>query len=243
MSKLRFHNGWLLGFGIFFCTSPLYADTSLVLKPFTASFSVKRNVIPLGKLELKFSLNGTGDYVYHAHTMPGMLAGWFSADEVIEESRGRLSNNSIHPSHYTYQGEDGEKENTALSFDWNSAEVETTSHGVTWSQSITPGTQDKLSQQLLVRLDLAQEREEMTYQVADGGKIKSYHFRVDGEEQIKTPYGQLRCLRVMRSKASRKPDYTIWFAPELDYLPVKIERRQSGRTYRMVLDELKMENN
>ncbi|MCU7907033.1 MAG: DUF3108 domain-containing protein [Candidatus Thiodiazotropha sp. (ex Epidulcina cf. delphinae)] len=228
-----------MAIGILLCANQLFADPGLVLEPFSATFSVKRNLIPLGELELKLSLNGTGDYTYHAHTMPGMLASLFSGDDILEESHGRISTDSIRPVRYHYRDEAGKAENTELAFDWSNAEVHTSSGGTTWSQPITPGTQDKLSQQLLVRLDLAHGRKEMAYQVADGGKIKQYRFRVEGEERIKTPYGRLDCLRVKRSKASQPPDYTIWFAAKLNYLPVKIERQRSGRTYRMVLDELR----
>lgn len=241
-TNLRFHGRWLLGIGILLCASQLPADPELVLKPFSAAFSVKRNFIPLGELELKFTLSDTGDYSYHAHTMPGMLTGLFSGDEILEESHGRLSGDDIRPLRYHYRDEGGEAENTALAFDWDALEVHTSSGGITWSQPIAPGTQDKLSQQLLVRLDLAQGKKEMAYQVADGGKIKQYRFQVEGKDPIETPYGRLDCLRVKRSKASRAPDYTIWFAPELNYLPVKIERQRSGRTYRMVLDELREGN-
>ncbi|MES9990566.1 MAG: DUF3108 domain-containing protein [Candidatus Thiodiazotropha sp.] len=241
MAWLRYPMSWLIGFTALICYTAVQAETLLQLKPFSASFSVKRNVMPLGELSLEFSLSEQGAYIYRAHTQPGMLAGWFSAGEVIEESRGELHQGSIQPSHYSYRDQDDEEESASLEFDWGSGEVHTTSGGVRWSQPIARETQDRLSQQLLVRLHLAQGRRQITYQVADGGKIKQYHFRVEGEDQIDTPYGEMRCLRVERSKGTRKPDYTIWFAPQLDYLPVRIEREQSGRLYRMALDKISLD--
>lgn len=144
----------------------------------------------------------------------------------------------MQPSDYRYRQELDEADNTQVRFDWAEAKAYTTSGGVTWAQPIEPDTQDRLSQQLLVRLHLAQGRQTMEYQVADGGKLKLYRFQVIGEERVKTPYGHLQCLKVARSKGSRPPEYTIWFAPQLDYLPVRIERRLSGRRFLMVLDEL-----
>ncbi|MES9974522.1 DUF3108 domain-containing protein [Candidatus Thiodiazotropha sp. LNASS1] len=238
MIRLRYHSGWLLGITALFCCMPLNADTEGLLKPFSATFSVKRNVIPLGELMLEFSLNEKGEYHYNAHTLPGMLAGWFSADEIIEVSQGRLTGDAIQPISYTYKDLGNENERTELVFDWQADKVRTTSGGVTWSQPIASGTQDRLSQQLLVRLHLAEGREDISYQVADGGKIKRYRFLVEGEEEIETPFGQINCLRVRRSKESRKPDYTIWFAPSLGYLPVQIERKRSGRLYRMVVETI-----
>ncbi|MCU7808312.1 MAG: DUF3108 domain-containing protein [Candidatus Thiodiazotropha sp. (ex Semelilucina semeliformis)] len=231
--------GWWLSMGIMFlCFSPA-ANSDSIFKPFSASFSVYRSAIPLGKLELEFSLPAKGRYFYHAHTRPGLLAGLFSGDEIVEESHGSLNPQGVTPERYHYQQDDGDEENTLVHFDWSENKVNTTSEGVTWSQPIEAGTQDRLSQQLMVRLHLAQGSDDLEYEVADGGKIKHYRFQVVSRETVKTPYGKLNCLRVERSKESRPPDYTIWFATELDYLPVRIERKQSSGHYRMVLDELK----
>ena len=127
-----------------------------------------------------------------------------------------------------------------VEFDWNKQRVATTSKEITWFQEISNGTQDKLSQQLQVRIHLANGRQQISYQVADGGKLKTYRFQVVGEETIESDYGTYRCLKVKRSKSSNHSDYTIWFAPELGYFPIKIERTKGGKTYRMELDELSL---
>ncbi|MET0067737.1 MAG: DUF3108 domain-containing protein [Candidatus Thiodiazotropha sp.] len=211
-----------------------------LLKPFSATYRVHRNIIPLGSLTLSLELGDDSRYIYRAHTYPGFLAGIFSRNEVLEESRGQLLAERVEPDMYRYRDQDVSEENTELSFDWGRLTVDTHSRGVTWSQEILPGTQDKLSQQLQVRRHLAEGRTHLIYQVADGGKLKTYEFMVDGDETLETPYGSLRCLRVRRSKESAPADYTIWFAPELDYFPVRIERKQGDRVYRMELKSLSL---
>ncbi len=216
---------------------PARAEDPL-LKPFSATFSVHRNIIPLGELHLALKLLDGGGYSYTAHTFPGMLAGLFSRNEVLEESRGTLHPDWVQPSLYRYQDQEESSENMEVTFDWNDHVADTSSHDITWSQTILPGTQDKLSQQLQVRRHLAQGRAHLDYQVADGGKLKTYQFMVDGEEPIETPYGAYDCLRVKRRKESGATDYTIWFAPELDFFPIRIERIQGDRVYRMELQTL-----
>jgi hypothetical protein len=224
-------------FGLLFSVAMATAAEPF-FKPFTAEFSIHRSAIPLGSLELKFTLDDAFEYNYHAHTQPGFLASWFNGDEADEESRGRIISEVVVPESYRYKESVNEKDNSQVRFDWRERKVYTTSGGVTWSQKMEAGTQDRLSQQLMVRLQLAGGKKEVSYQVADGGKLKHYLFRVVGEEPIKPPYGRLHCLKVRRSKESRAPDYTIWFARELDYLPVRIERQQGSGHYRMELERL-----
>ncbi len=224
--------------GLFLTGYALTVAAAPLLKSFSASFSVSRGVIPLGSLDLKFTLGEAGDYRYLAYTQPGLITGWFSGDEITEESQGRLVPGGVVSEHYRYNETNDQDDNVEVRFDWPARKAYTTSDGITWAQAIGPDTQDRLSQQLMVRLQLAEGRDELSYQVADGGKLKRYHFKVVGEEPVDTPYGRLPCLKVRRSKESRPPDYTIWFAPKLDYLPVRIEREKDGNHYHMVLDEL-----
>lgn len=227
-----------LGLGLLLLCASLSVHGDPLFRPFVASFSVARGIMPLGELELSFSLDSDGVYAYRARTQPGMLVGWFSGEEITEESHGRLNADALTPDRYLYRQEPDAGENTRIRFDWDAAKAYTTSGGITWAQSIEPGVQDRLSQQLAIRLHLAQGKRSVEYQVADGGKLKRYSFQVVGEESLKTPIGKLDCLKVERSKEGRPADYTIWFAPALEFLPVKIERQQSGKRYRMVLDEV-----
>jgi hypothetical protein len=236
---LRKPGGWRLILGALLFSISLAASPAQFFKPFSARFSVSRGALSLGDLELKLSLDAAGDYRYHAHTVPGLLARLFSGEEIVEESQGSLTPKAVIPAHYSLQQAGNDEEDKEIRFDWRDEKAHTTSEGVTWSQHIDAGTQDRLSQQLMVRLHLAQGMRDMDYPVADGGKIKRYRFQVVGEEQVKTPYGRLRGLKVQRSKGNRAPDYTIWFAPDLDYLPVRIERRQKSGNYLMVLEKVK----
>jgi hypothetical protein len=209
-------------------------------RPFRATFKVERNIIPLGHLTLNFTLSSDGAYRYTAHARPGMLADLFNRNEVIEESSGSFIEGRFIPEYYIYNDKEAPSESSQVRFDWSKERVISTSQGISWSQSIPEATQDKLSQQLQVRVHLARGLKQIDYQVADGGKLKTYHFQVDGDETIASVYGNFHCLRVIRSKASTHSDYTIWFAPELGYMPIKIERTQGGTLYRMVLEELSL---
>jgi hypothetical protein len=209
---------------------------TLQLEPFEARFQVSRNGLILGTMDIRFALDGKGTYTYIGHTKPGKLIGLFISDEVHELSEGSYRNNRIRPDHYHYLQDNGKrKKQTELEFDWSHGQVWTESKGHRWAQALSPDTHDKYSQQLALRLDLAKGTRQVSYPVADGGKIKTYHYRVVGEAVVDLPYGRLKCLQVRRSKDDHPHDYTIWIAPGLDYLPVKLERKRSSGDYAIEL--------
>ncbi len=226
-----------LGFGLI--ALQIHANPVFELKPFAAKYQVTRNSIPLGTLELQLELTAQGSYQYTGHTRPEAVIRWFISDEVHESSRGSYANQQIIPLSYEYrQSNGGVKKQILLEFDWKTKKVWTQSEGTRWSQTIDPGTHDKFSQQLALRLELSAGAKTASYPVADGGRIKTYHYKVVANEFINLPYGRLKCLKVRRSKENQPPDYTIWIAPELDYLPVKIERTRSSGKDSMELIQL-----
>jgi len=223
-----------LVWGLLLCFTEAWA--SLQLEPFEARFQVSRNGLNLGTMDIRFSLDGQGGYVYTGHTKPSRLIGLFITDEVNETSEGSYRNDRIRPDRYHYLQDNGKrKKQTDLEFDWPDGQVWTESEGKRWAQDLLPGTQDKYSQQLALRLDLAEGERQVSYPVADGGRIKTYHYRVVGEDSIELPYGRLKCLKLRRNKDDHPPDYIIWVAPELGYLPVKIERKRSSADYAIEL--------
>ncbi|MDJ0808095.1 MAG: DUF3108 domain-containing protein [Gammaproteobacteria bacterium] len=233
----------LLAIGLIILTPPLQASPGTELESFTARFQVKRNGLPLGNLDLRLVIN-EGQYHYTGHTRPGAIIRWFMADEVHESSKGTYADRQVIPLSYEFrQGNGKVKKQTLLDFDWQAKKVWTDSEGARWSQAIAVGTHDKFSQQLALRLSLSEGVKAVSYPVADGGRVKNYHYQVAGNETINLPYGRLKCLKVKRNKDNHPPDYRIWFAPELDYLPVKIERKRKSGRYSIELLEFNGRSN
>lgn len=161
-----------------------------------------------------------------------------SASEV---SRFTVENNILKPIRYDYQRRVmGKRREASLTFDWENESVTTDIENQPWRMTISTGVQDKLSYQLQMRMDLAAGKEEMVYEVADGGKLQEYRFQVIGEETIDTPLGQLKAIKVERDRGegSNRETY-IWFAPELDFMVIRIHQVETdGKNYLLFLKRL-----
>ncbi|UZE95006.1 DUF3108 domain-containing protein [Alkalimarinus alittae] len=135
--------------------------------------------------------------------------------------------------HYERNGWAVNDRRATLEFNWNEHKVLNDVQGIPWSMGIPDNAVDKLGYQLQIKLDLMAGKEDLVYQVADGGYLKEFHFSIEGEETIKTELGKVTAVVVKKVRSeSDNRDSTLWFAKELDYLLVKlIQIEADGERY------------
>ncbi len=165
-----------------------------------------------------------------------------------ESSLFYVTDDQILPVHYRYHRKIlNKKRDVEVAFEWPKLKVENTAGGSSWVMDIVPGTLDKQSVQMRLQLDLAQipaapnsQPKTYSYDVADGGHLKTYSFTTDGEDVIETPLGRYKAIRIKRDRGEESERETwIWFAPELDYTIVKIVQKEAdGKRYQLNLVEL-----
>jgi len=208
---------------------------NIKIKPFQASYQLSRNGLPFGHIEVTLQLDQRGQYRYAAKRRPNILTALIHDQTVTELSQGQLTQTEPIPSHYSYTKIKSKRSNTTkISFDWPHKRATTNNNGTPWSMPIPLGTQDKLSQQLAIQMALLQGQNVASFDVADGGHLKRYHYERERLERLVTPLGEMTTIRVQRKKQSTQ-DYTIWFAPKLNYLPVRFERKQPNGLFVMKL--------
>lgn len=215
---------------------PAYADAN-TLPAFKATYTTAFDLGISLKGEAVRELHQTEDGHWHfSSEAAAMMAG------ISEVTRFSYQpSEAIKPLSYRYHRKVlGKSRKASVDFDWGNQSVTTVVKDKPWKMQIPVGTQDKLSYQLQMRLDLLAGKTEMSYAVADGGKLKEYRFRVTGEEQVETPYGRYSAVRVIRDRGKDADRETlIWLAPQLNYLIIRLEQTESdGKTYALLLKNL-----
>jgi hypothetical protein len=216
--------------------APLNAElTQHKIKPFQAHYQLTQNGIPFGHTEVTLQLSKQDQYLYRAKTRPNILASLLNDQTIDEVSRGTLTKTRPLPNHYSYHKIKSDSNHTTLiGFDWLRKRATTNNNGKPWSMPIPDGTQDKLSQQLAIQIALIEGQDLVSFDVADGGHLKRYHYKREKLEKLITPLGEITTVKIIRSKQSTH-DYTIWFAPSLNYLPVRFERELASGQFVMKL--------
>ena len=191
---------------------------------FSAVYRLESGLFTIGETRRSLTTLKNGLHVFESYTRPtGMLSVFYNGD-VTERSLWKYENHMAVPVEYSYiDTNEKNKRDAVLKFDWDKLTVTNDINGDPWQLQIRQGTQDKLLYQVSIMMDLATDnkRKELNYLVADGGKLRKYDAKILREEKIRTPAGNFDTVRVVRE--DKKSITTLWCAPSLSYLPVRIE--------------------
>lgn len=114
-----------------------------------------------------------------------------------------------------------------IDFDWVNGKVANKLNDEEdWRMDIPPGTLDKLNATMQIRTDLLNNKHELSYDVADGGKLKNFSFAIVREEVINTPVGKLNTVVVKTLRKNKKRETYMWFAKDWDYVLARISQKE-----------------
>ncbi|MBI2994862.1 MAG: DUF3108 domain-containing protein [Gammaproteobacteria bacterium] len=212
----------------------LSGHRSLALE-FPGEFAVTYDLYSKGariaSMERAIARSEDGSYVYQSDTRAVGFIALFRKDHVVERSLWTMVDDSLRPLQYTYQRTGSKRDrNVSVRFDWDAQRIINTINGDSWRMPTAPNVMDKLLYQLAVMHDLKSGRTPLIYTVADGGKIKTYDFERRGEETVSTPLGDILTLKLTRHKQQSEQKMTLWCAPHLSFLPVKVENVEPDGT-------------
>ncbi|MGD2138367.1 MAG: DUF3108 domain-containing protein [Gammaproteobacteria bacterium] len=217
--------------GLLLAATLLAAAAAAALPEFEASFELRRDSLRIGTTTLSLSRDDNGQYRYESRTRPSSWTAWVLRDRRHESSRGHLDATGIRPLEYHYERRSGGRERTArLLFDWEGMRVENQVDGSRWGMHIPAGTLDKLASQLGMILALQRGESDITFKIADGGRLKEYRFRVLGKQTLEVPAGTFATVKLTRQRENSQYETHIWCAPALDYFPVRIRQRAADGT-------------
>ena len=197
------------------------------LPDFEASYQLKRGNLHIGTMVVELKTTTDGSYQYESRSWPARWASWLFKDKLLETSHGHIIDGQVRPDRYHYRRSGGSREREAiLSFDWDNMTVENNVQDSPWKMDIPQGTLDKLVAQLGMMFVLGKGKSEVTFNIADGGKLKEYRFKVLGHETLELPAGTFKTVKITKLRKNKKRETYFWCAPELNYLPVRIWQRE-----------------
>ncbi|MFT5895419.1 MAG: hypothetical protein ACI8VW_002294 [bacterium] len=202
------------------------------LSPFEVEFEVGNNLITAGTASLLLEKK---DKLWHYSltTQPRGVFKLAGKGNISEISTFKVFTNNdvaeLQPQTYRFRQDKERRRAVDAMFDWDSRTIEHTYRGNNVTESFTDPILDRLTVTLLIMNALRHDFQNTELPIFDTGRIKAVEFVYTGPEKLKTRLGNIETVRVInRSATGGSRETTTWFAPSLDYLPVKIEHRKRG---------------
>jgi len=206
------------------------------IPPFRAAYQLSHNGVEIGHVDLTVEAITSEQYKLSSKTESSGLLSFLRDDDVVETSLFEMTNTLIRPITYQYSEQLGNgTKNIQLAFDWQKLSVSNTSKGESWQMKIHLGVIDKALMQIALMHDLKQLKKNLNYQVADGGRLKTYAFTYQGEELININNKPYQTVRLARKKDNKSQITTYWCAKSLHMLPVLLTREKKYGTFKMEL--------
>ena len=197
------------------------------IAPFTARYTADWKGISVASSEIQLKQDSApGRYVYHwTITARGILRLAYS-DDLVQTSW--LSIDAGHARPEKYRGQQGSQK-LDLNFDWPNKRVTGVSENKPVDIKLVDGTQDVMSIQIEVMLDLQRGNLPKTFQIIDKDRLKEFNYNEEGTAKLKTAIGEIDTVIVVSQNAGNSRKLKMWFAPSLGFAPVQAERSRDGK--------------
>lgn len=193
--------------------------------PFRADYALHALGMTVGTSHWQLT-DTPGGFLFRTNSDATGLFALLHDEAIHEQTLWKRSGGRLRPVEYRYRRTGKKRRLVTVRFDWKRMRAYNTVNGDRWQLPIPEGTVDKLGYMLLLMHDVAHGARSMRYTIADGGKLKHYAFRVTGAQRMDTSLGDMPTLRVVRVGGDSRRSTTIWLAPSLGYLPVRIVHRE-----------------
>ncbi len=195
------------------------------LAPFMAKYDAFHNGSKLGHAEMQLEITGENEYRLSFRSKVSIM---LLSDKRSETSVFYLDQSGgLKPKTYQYSNKRLFKNSKLfLEFDAETNQIKRKgSDPINWQ-----GEWDNQ----LYRLDLLRQiksgKTKAEYKLINNrGQLRAYKFEVIGEEMLTLPFGNINAIKVKTIRSNKKRETYSWFAPDLDYMLVRLQQFKEGK--------------
>jgi hypothetical protein len=206
---------------------PAAASASEDLAPYRAVYRVERDGELGGRSEWTLSYEAAHRrYRFVSSTTAEGPLKLVAPKPVVETADFEYDNGAIVPLTFSYEdGTRSGERSFRTTFDWAEGQAYTAARGYSTQVEIDPGVLDPITAQVILMRDLATEASRLqtglAYRFVDGESIGTLSFSKCGSELVSSAQIETWLIEQRREGSSRRT--RLWLAPELGFLPIKIE--------------------
>jgi hypothetical protein len=197
------------------------------VQPFIAHYQADWKGISVGTSDIQLAPGGEPGHFLYTWTITAR--GIFRLayhDGLVQKSWLNVIDNHVRPAKYF--GKEGSS-SVEFNFDWEKMRATGLSENKPVDIKLQEGTQDVMSIQVEVMLDLMNGNLPKTFQIIDKDQLKEFNYAQEGSAKIRTEIGELDTVIVTSQRTGNNRILRMWFAPSLGFVPVQAERSRDGK--------------
>jgi len=194
---------------------------------FSAHYTADWRTINVGTSDIVLRTDSTPDHYLYTWTLTAH--GIFKIiypNDVVQRSWFSVAGGHVRPERY--RGEQGDAQ-VSIDFDWADGHATGASERKPVDLSIPAGTEDVMSIQIEVMLDLRSGKLPSSFHIIDKDELKDFNYTLEGPQRIRTALGMLDTVVVASQRPGNSRILRMWFAPSLGFIPVQAERSRDGK--------------
>lgn len=201
-------------------------------QPFSATYDTEWRGISAGTSRFELVHIGGNEYTYRSLNLARGLFRLAFPDAITQMSRFIIVDDAVIP--MSYRADDGSSKtdrDVSLDFNWQNSRVTGVAENKPVSVPLEPGTQDALSVQIALMIELAAGRSPKHFLLLDKDELKDYQYTREGTTTLATALGKIETViyRSMRVGPGSTRVTRMWLAPSLGFLPLRAEQLRNGR--------------
>ncbi len=197
---------------------------------YTATYSVQYKGKEAGTAELRVAYLGDRDVYEFTSTVTAKgLLKLARPKPAIERSLFRVDAGGVRPLEFWYEdGSRSGEDNLHVVFDWERGVATFSSAEARREMAVPKGALDRGSLQVARMRDFASPNVPNSYTIVDDDSVAEYEYTDNGTATITTKAGSHATRVFTQQRAGSSRTTSLWVAPDLRFLPVRIEQRRDG---------------
>ena len=212
------------------CFAPMtvHAAAPESVPAFDATYVVRYGILR-GTMTLQLSRRDTG-YLYETSLSPRGVASWIRHGSISERTVLENLDGTVRPLEYASTDTIASPvRNTSYFFDQEPGRVTGQYKTYLIDEPMRAGGHNRISAQIAIILALRSGTRLSPFSIFDRGRWKDYEFEITGDQTVKTPSGRFDTIEIRYASADNAKSWSLYCAASLDYLPVMIVFRESGK--------------
>lgn len=206
----------------------LAAETGGIAE-YTAEYEVRNGGRHVANAQFGVTGHEDGSFAFRSSARARGILRLVRPDPAVEHSEFRLAGDAIVPASFRY--EDGSRkgeDNFSVEFDRGAGEVRVTGPSGNLTEPLEAGLLDRGSLQVALMRDLAACRLPGPYRYVDDDGVREYRYERLEDLATQTGLGAIDTVRFSQRREGSSRETILWLAPELGFLPARIEQLRNG---------------